>query len=98
MAPSAGDETTVQEEDFRYPDSGQMLEDASVLRNALTFTIAQRAYVADSLLHLQFEKMPLNVVAFNTLEAFGVEMTAMEDTLGWMFALRDWEPGTAQPA
>lgn len=39
--------------------------------------------------------MPLNVIAFNVLEAFGVEMTAMEDTLGWLFALRDWQPGTA---
>ncbi len=81
--------------DFRYPDEGHMLGDASVLRNALTFTIAQRAYVADSLLHQPFDKMPLNVIAFNTLEAFGVEMTAMEDTLGWLFALRDWQPGTA---
>lgn len=81
--------------DFRYPDSGHMLEDASVLRNALMFTTAQRAYVADSLLHQPFDQMPENVIAFLTLEAFGAEMTAMEDTLGWLFALRDWRPGTA---
>jgi hypothetical protein len=80
---------------FRYPDSGHMLEDASVLRNALTFTTAQRAYVADSLLHQPLDQMPENVIAFLTLEAFGAEMTAMEDTLSWLFALRDWRPGTA---
>ena len=61
----------------------------------MTFTIPQRAYVADSLLHRPYETMTPNLVAFNTLEAFGAEMTAMEDTLGWMFALRDWHPGTA---
>jgi len=81
--------------DLRYPDSGHMLEDASVLRNALMFTTAQRAYVAASLLHQPLDKMPENVIAFLTLEAFGAEMTAMEDTLGWLFALRDWKPGTA---
>lgn len=82
--------------EFRYPDSGEMLEDASVLRNAIMFTIAQRAYVADSLLHQPFDRLPQNVLAFVTLEAFGVEMTATEDALGWLFALRDWGPGTAK--
>ena len=95
MQQDTGDSAT-NEADFRYPDSGGMLEDVSVLKNALTFTIVQRAYVADSLLHRPFDDMPATLLAFNVLEAFGIEMTAMEDTLGWLFALRDWQPGTAK--
>lgn len=90
-----GDDAFAPEDDYRYPDSGQMLEDAGVLRNAITFTVAQRAYVADSLLHRPFDGMSENVLAMITLEAFGAEMTSLEDTLGWLFALKDWEPGTA---
>ena len=52
-----GDDAFAPEDDYRYPDSGQMLEDAGVLRNAITFTVAQRAYVADSLLHRPFDGM-----------------------------------------
>lgn len=89
------DEILAPKDDYLYPDSGEMLEDAGVLRNAVTFTIAQRAYVADSLLHKHFEGLPENVMAMITLEAFGAEMTSMEDTLGWLFALKEWEPGTA---
>lgn len=81
--------------DFQYPDAGNMLEDKSVLRNALTFTLAQRAFLADHWLHLPLDQMAPNVLAFVTLEAFGAQMTACEDTLGWLFALRDWQPGTA---
>lgn len=89
------DEMFAPKDDYLYPDSGQMLEDAGVLRNAITFMVAQRAYVADSLLHRPFDGMPENVLAMITLEAFGAEMTSLEDTLGWLFALKEWEPGTA---
>ncbi|MDD5605504.1 MAG: hypothetical protein WC231_01315 [Dehalococcoidales bacterium] len=78
-----------------YPDSGNPLEDASVLRNAVYFSTAERAYSTQLVL-----KQPLNVnqrvVDFLVVKAYEEFMTSTEDLLGWLFTLEKWQPGNAE--
>lgn len=78
-----------------YPDSGNPLEDASVLRNAVYFSTAERAYSAQLIL-----QQPLSVsrleVDFLVIKAFEEFMTSTEDLIGWLFALQEWQPGNAE--
>lgn len=78
-----------------YPDSGNPLEDASIIRNAVYFSTAERAYSAELVL-----KQPLNVnqrtLDFMVVRAFEEFMTSTEDLLGWLFALQEWQPGRAE--
>jgi len=78
-----------------YPDSGNPLEDASVLRNAVYFSTAERAYSAQLVL-----QQPLNVnqpeVDFLVIKAFEEFMTSTEDLIGWLFTLEKWQPGNAE--
>jgi len=78
-----------------YPDSGNPLEDASVLRNAVYFSTAARAYSAQLIL-----QQPLNMnqraVDFLVIKAFEEFMTSTEDLIGWLFTLKEWEPGNAE--
>lgn len=78
-----------------YPDSGQPLEDASILRNAIYFSTVERAYSAELIL-----KQPLNVnqqtLDFLVVKAFEEFMTSTEDLIGWLFALQEWQPGNAE--
>ncbi len=78
-----------------YPDSGNPLEDASILRNAVYFSTAERAYSAELVL-----KEPLNInqrtLDFMVVRAFEEFMTSTEDLLGWLFALQEWKPGKAE--
>lgn len=78
-----------------YPDSGNPLEDASILRNAVYFSTAERVYSAQLIL-----QQPLNVnqltLDFLVVKAFEEFMTSTEDLLGWLFALEEWQPGNAE--
>ena len=78
-----------------YPDSGNPLEDASVLRNAVYFSTAERAYSAQLIL-----QQPLNInqraVDFLVIKAFEEFMTSTEDLVGWLFILQEWQPGNAE--
>ena len=78
-----------------YPDSGNPLEDTSVLRNAVYFSTAERAYSAQLML-----QQPLNVnqrtVDFLVIKAYEEFMTSTEDLLGWLFTLEKWQPGNAE--
>ena len=78
-----------------YPDFGNPLEDASIIRNAVYFSTAERVYSAELVL-----KEPLNVnqrtLDFMVVRAFEEFMTSTEDLLGWLFALREWKPGEAE--
>ena len=78
-----------------YPDQGNPLEDASILRNAVYFSTAQRAYSAQLIL-----QQPLNVnqltLDFLVIRAFEEFMTSTEDLIGWLFALQEWQPGNAE--
>jgi hypothetical protein len=78
-----------------YPDSGSPFEDASILRNAVYFSTAQRAYSAREILQ---QPMGVNqqILAFLVLRAFGEFMTSTEDMVGWLFALNEWQPGNAE--
>ena len=81
--------------DLLYPDSGNPLEDASILRNAVHFSTAERAYSAQLIL-----QQPLNVnqrtLDFLVIRAFEEFMTSTEDLVGWLFALEKWQPGNAE--
>lgn len=78
-----------------YPDSGSRFEDASILRNAVYFSTAERAYSTELTL-----QQPLNVnqliLSFLVVRAFEEFMTSTEDLIGWLFALREWQPGNAE--
>ena len=78
-----------------YPDSGNPLEDASVLRNAVYFSTAERAYSAQLVL-----QQPLNVnqraIDFLVIKAYEEFMTSTEDLIGWLFTLQEWQPGNAE--
>lgn len=78
-----------------YPDSGNPLEDASVLRNAVYFSTEERAYSAQLML-----QQPLNVnqrtLDFLVIKAFEEFMTSTEDLIGWLFTLQEWQPGNAE--
>ncbi len=78
-----------------YPDSGGQFEDAAILRNAVYFSTALRAYSARQIL-----QQPMGVdretLAFLVLRAFGEFMTSTEDMIGWLFALKVWQPGNAE--
>jgi hypothetical protein len=78
-----------------YPDSGNPLEDASVLRNAIYFSTEERAYSAQLML-----QQPLNVnqraIDFLVIKAFEEFMTSTEDLIGWLFILQEWQPGKAE--
>jgi hypothetical protein len=78
-----------------YPDSGNPLEDASVLRNAVYFSTAQRAYSAELILQ-QSLKANQRAIDFLIIKAFEEFMTSTEDLIGWLFTLREWQPGNAE--
>jgi hypothetical protein len=78
-----------------YPDSGNPLEDASILRNAVYFSTAQRVYSANLILK-QLPNVNQRIIDFLTIEAFEEFMTSTEDMLGWFFALKEWQPGNAE--
>lgn len=80
-----------------YPDNGYQYEDASMLRNAVHFVTARRAHAAATVLgQLDDDDLNDQVLAFLTLQAYQERMTATEDTLGWLFVLRDWVPGMVE--
>lgn len=76
-----------------YADTGGLYEDASILRNAVYFTTAQRAFSASLILAQPLDHLDSRLLAFLAVEAFCAEMTATEDVLGWIFVLKDWAPG-----
>lgn len=66
---------------IEYPDNGNLLEDASMLRNAVQFTTAQRAFSADLLLRQLLTELDERTVRFEAVDAFCAEITATEDVL-----------------
>jgi hypothetical protein len=83
---------------LRYPDEGNLFEDASILRNAVAYSTTQRAVMAGLILDQPLEELasePLNLGLLVT-EAFAAQMAATEDTLGWLLVLERWAPGDAR--
>lgn len=78
-----------------YPDSGNPLEDASVLRNAVYFSTAERAYSAQLVLQ-QLPNVNQRVVDFLVIKAYEEFITSTEDLIGWLFTLKEWQPGNAE--
>lgn len=78
---------------LRYPDNGQLLEDASILRNAFSFATAQRAFIAYNILRQPLDHLNQEALGFFATEAFMLEMTSTEDLLAWLFVFSAWQPG-----
>jgi hypothetical protein len=78
-----------------YPDSGNRLEDASVLRNAVYFSTRERANSIE-LISQQLQQTDKSALIFFTVKAFEEFMISTEDLMGWLFALKEWQPGTAE--
>lgn len=81
---------------IRYPDDGQLFEDASILRNAVFFATAQRAFAAYRILTQPPDSAQPEILAFLAVDAFMAEMTSTEDLLGWLFVLQEWRPGDVE--
>ena len=82
-----------------YPDNGELLEDASILRNAVRFATKQRSSVGWRLLNRLInptDDPSPDVLASLAVDAFAAEMTSTEDLLGWLFILKEWEPGNPE--
>lgn len=79
-----------------YPDNGRQLEDRAILRNAIVFTTAQRAFTAERLRREPLDQLDRYVRAFLAVDAFTQFVLSLEDGLGWFFVLRDWQPGTVE--
>ena len=78
-----------------YPDYGNALEDAYIIRNAVYFSTEARVYSAELIIkeNLDVGQKTLNFLVVRAFEEF---MTSSEDLLGWLFALNEWKPGTAE--
>lgn len=81
---------------LRYPDDGGLLEDASILKNVVAFTTAQRAFTAHGILWQVDQTSDSGTLAFLAINAFTADMTSTEDVLGWLFVLNEWQPGTVE--
>lgn len=75
-------------------DSG--FDDVALLIGAISFSTGQRAFEAESLFRRDSASLSQAEAAFLSVTAFGQRVTSTEDALGWMFALREWRPGTAR--
>jgi hypothetical protein len=84
--------------DSPYPDNGQPLEDRNILRNAVDFATGSRALEAELLLRQPLHLFVERAVAQLAVQAYGLYLKSTEDLLGWIVALRDWEPGTVAGA
>lgn len=81
---------------LHYPREDSGLDDLALLVGAIGFSTAQRAFEAESLFERDVSGLSKMEAAFLAVTAFGQRVTSTEDALGWMFALRDWQPGTAK--
>lgn len=84
---------------LRYPDNGELLEDASILRNAVRFATEQRSSVGWRILNRltnPTDSPTPGVLASLAVDAFAAEMTSTEDLLGWLFVLKEWKPGNPE--
>jgi len=69
--------------------------DRRLLFSGATFTTAQRAFMARSLLQHDLEGLDPETRAYLAVQAFEQYMLAGEDSLHWVFALMDWQPDGA---
>lgn len=71
-----------------YPDAGAPIGDRIVLRNAIVFTTAQRAYGARQILNTDLAGLHELERAFLAVEGFQQYVVSLEDLVGWLFVLR----------
>ena len=84
---------------LQYADNGELLEDASILRNAVMFATEERASVGYRILNRivnPTDPPSSRVLGFLAVDAFAAEMTSTEDLLGWLFVLKEWKPANPE--
>ncbi len=78
-----------------YADSGGLLEDKHILKNAVYFSTAQRVFSAKLLLQHNLG-VSNQILSYLVVKAFEEFMTSTEDLIGWIFVLEYWKPGNAE--
>lgn len=86
----------VEPSPLAYPRDNPQFDDAAMLIAAVHYGTPQRAFELESILRLPLDALNPLHIAFAVVSAFEAEMEATEDLLGWMEALRRWQPGTAE--
>ena len=76
----------------RYPDPGGIDSDRERLQFAVGFATAQRARTAQRTYDAANSAESVEDLIFLAVDAFEEKMQAVEDTLGWLWALDQWIP------
>ena len=78
----------------KYPDYGGRYDDPHILRNAIEFTTAQRAYRAHQIIFsIQLEQINPFERALLAVEGFQNYVVTLEDVQGWLYVFKEWTPG-----
>ena len=80
----------------RYPDPGGLDSDRERLNFAVYFATGQRAYTLRRIYESVRDDAEPEELLFLAVDAMEEKMTAIEDTLGWVHALRVWVPSTGR--
>lgn len=80
-----------------YPDEGHPLDDRSILRNAATFTSAQRTRSPFRIVTEEpLEELSPDHRALIAVDAFASFVLSTEDAIGWLLVLEKWAPGSVE--
>jgi hypothetical protein len=80
----------------RYPDPGGLDSDRERLNFAVHFATAQRARTLRRIYEAARDDASPDELLFMAVDALEEKMTAIEDTIGWIAALRAWLPSTGR--
>jgi len=69
-----------------------VISDIDVLRNAVRFSTAQRAFAASMVMERAGQDITPQEAAYLCIEGLSHFVTATEDLLGWAQVLRQWKP------
>lgn len=69
-----------------------IISDIDVLRNAVRFSTAQRAFAASMVMERVGQDITPQETAYLSIEGLSHFVTATEDLLGWAQVLRQWKP------
>lgn len=87
-----GDQAMTGMKWHRYPDPGGIGSDRDRLQFAVHFATTQRAFGAARIYSVAAEDLTEAQLQFLAIDAFEEKMHGVEDTLGWIHALRLWIP------
>jgi hypothetical protein len=76
----------------RHDDVVRLISDLSLISNAVNYSTPARAFAAENLIRLPLEALDHQHLAYVLADAYSHEALGMEDSLAWLFALREWDP------